>query len=97
MSGRIEWMIYGANGYTGHLVAVEARQRDLKPVLAGRRAGPIEKLAAELGLPMRVFGLGGEPPEPPGCRLRDIYGFRIERPSTMRERYDFRIERPPQE
>ena len=50
-------MIYGANGYTGHLVAVEARQRDLKPVLAGRRAGPIEKLAAELGLPMRVFGL----------------------------------------
>ena len=57
MSGRIEWMIYGANGYTGHLVAVEARQRGLKPVLAGRRAGPIEKLAAELGLPMRVFGL----------------------------------------
>jgi short subunit dehydrogenase-like uncharacterized protein len=50
-------MIYGANGYTGHLVAVEARRRDLKPVLAGRRAGPIEKLAVELGLPMRVFGL----------------------------------------
>jgi short subunit dehydrogenase-like uncharacterized protein len=57
MSGRTEWMIYGANGYTGHLVAVEARRRDLKPVLAGRRAGPIEKLAAELALPMRVFGL----------------------------------------
>ena len=61
MSGRIEWMIYGANGYTGHLVAVEARRRDLKPVLAGRRAGPIEKLAAELGLPMRVFGLDDAP------------------------------------
>jgi short subunit dehydrogenase-like uncharacterized protein len=57
MSGRTEWMIYGANGYTGRLVAAEARQRDLKPVLAGRRAGPIEKLAAELGLPVRVFGL----------------------------------------
>src|SRR5215469_11417355 len=57
MSGHTEWMIYGANGYTGHLVAVEARRRDLKPVLAGRRAGPIEKLAAELGLPVRVFGL----------------------------------------
>src|SRR5262249_32005667 len=57
MSGRTEWMIYGANGYTGHLVAVEARRRDLKPVLAGRRAGPIERLAAELGLPVRVFGL----------------------------------------
>src|SRR5262249_11840008 len=57
MSGRTERMIYGANGYTGRLVAVEARRRDLKPVLAGRRAGPIERLAAELGLPVRVFGL----------------------------------------
>jgi short subunit dehydrogenase-like uncharacterized protein len=57
MSGRTEWMIYGANGYTGRLVAAEARRRNLKPVLAGRRAGPIEKLAAELGLPVRVFGL----------------------------------------
>jgi short subunit dehydrogenase-like uncharacterized protein len=61
MSGRTEWMIYGANGYTGHLVAVEARRRDLKPVLAGRHAGPIEKLAAELGLPMRVFGIEDAP------------------------------------
>jgi short subunit dehydrogenase-like uncharacterized protein len=61
MSGRAEWMIYGANGYTGHLVAVEARRRDLKPVLAGRRAGPIERLAVELGLPMRVFRLDDAP------------------------------------
>jgi short subunit dehydrogenase-like uncharacterized protein len=61
MSGRTEWMIYGANGYTGHLVAVEARRRDLMPVLAGRHAGPIEKLAAELGLPMRVFGIEDAP------------------------------------
>src|SRR5215469_5466683 len=57
MSGRTEWMIYGANGYTGRLVAAEARRRELKPVLSGRRASPIEKLAAELGLPVRVFGL----------------------------------------
>ena len=61
MSGRAEWMIYGANGYTGHLVAAEARRRGLKPVLAGRRAGPIEKLAVELGLPMRVFALHDAP------------------------------------
>jgi short subunit dehydrogenase-like uncharacterized protein len=39
MADRVEWMIYGANGYTGHLVAVEARRRGLHPVLAGRRAG----------------------------------------------------------
>ena len=57
MSGRTEWMIYGANGYTGRLVAAQARRHDLKPVLAGRRAGPIEKLAAELVLPLRIFGL----------------------------------------
>ena len=61
MSGRTDWMIYGANGYTGHLVAVETRRRGLNPVLAGRRAGPIEKLAAELDLPMRVFGLDDAP------------------------------------
>jgi len=61
MSGRTEWMIYGANGYTGHLVAAEAKRRGLNPVLAGRRAGPIEKLAAERDLPMRVFGLDDAP------------------------------------
>jgi len=58
MADRVEWMIYGANGYTGHLVAAEARYRGLHPVLAGRRAGPIEKMAAELSLPARVFDLG---------------------------------------
>jgi short subunit dehydrogenase-like uncharacterized protein len=58
MADRVEWMIYGANGYTGHLVAVEAKRRGLLPVLAGRRAGPIETLAAELHLPARVFDLG---------------------------------------
>jgi len=61
MFGRADWMIYGANGYTGHLVAAEARRRDLNPVLAGRRAGPIGKLAAELGLSMRVFDLDDPP------------------------------------
>jgi short subunit dehydrogenase-like uncharacterized protein len=61
MSGRTEWMIYGANGYTGHLVAAEAMRRGLNPVLAGRRAGPIEKLAAKLGLPMKVFDLDDAP------------------------------------
>ena len=36
MANRGAWMIYGANGYTGHLVAVEAKRRGLNPVLAGR-------------------------------------------------------------
>jgi short subunit dehydrogenase-like uncharacterized protein len=51
-------MIYGASGFTGHLVAVEAKRQGLRPVLAGRRAGPIEALAEDLGLPARVFDLG---------------------------------------
>jgi short subunit dehydrogenase-like uncharacterized protein len=57
MVNRAEWMIYGANGYTGRLVAAEAKRRGLNPLLAGRRAGPIEKLATELGLRARVFDL----------------------------------------
>ena len=61
MFGRADWMIYGANGYTGHLVAAEARRRGLNPVLAGRRAGPIGKLATELGLNPRVFDLDDPP------------------------------------
>ena len=58
MTGRAEWMIYGANGYTGRLVAAEAKRQGLRPVLAGRRAGPIEALGRGLALPARVFDLG---------------------------------------
>src|SRR5712672_3188322 len=58
MANRAGWMIYGASGYTGHLVAVEARRQGLYHVRAGRRAGPIETLAEDLGLPARVFDLG---------------------------------------
>ena len=50
-------MIYGANGYTGRLIAREAAKRGLKPVLAGRSREQIAQLAGELGLPRRVFGL----------------------------------------
>jgi short subunit dehydrogenase-like uncharacterized protein len=49
------WMIYGANGYTGELIAREAATRGLRPILAGRRAASVAALAAELGLDHRVF------------------------------------------
>ena len=52
-----EYLIYGANGYTGELIAREAVRRGLRPILAGRRREPIEALAAELELPSRVFEL----------------------------------------
>jgi short subunit dehydrogenase-like uncharacterized protein len=52
-----KWMIYGANGYTGELIAREAVRRGEKPILAGRDAGRIEALARELGLEWRAFDL----------------------------------------
>lgn len=53
----MQWMIYGANGYTGELIAKEAVARKLRPVLAGRNAEAVEKLAHDTGLPYRSFGL----------------------------------------
>ncbi|STX49994.1 saccharopine dehydrogenase [Legionella busanensis] len=51
------WMIYGANGYTGELIAREAKARGLNPILAGRNADKIHLLANELGFTSRVFSL----------------------------------------
>lgn len=52
-----DWMIYGANGYTGALIAEEAAARGMRPVLAGRRAEAIAPLAGRLGCEQRVFDL----------------------------------------
>lgn len=53
----MQWMIYGANGYTGELIAREAAASGATPILAGRSADKIAPLAQELGLSHRVFGL----------------------------------------
>lgn len=53
----MKWMIYGANGYTGALIAKEAKARGMNPVLAGRNEKQIKKMADELGLSYRIFGL----------------------------------------
>ena len=53
-----ELLIYGANGYTGRLLAERALQVGLRPVLAGRNGAQIHALAAELALPAKVFDLG---------------------------------------
>jgi short subunit dehydrogenase-like uncharacterized protein len=50
-------MIYGANGYTGRLVAEEAVRTGHRPVLAGRRREAVKTLAGQLGLDYRVFDL----------------------------------------
>lgn len=53
----MQWMIYGANGYTGEMIAREAVRRGLKPVLAGRSADKVRPLASELALEHRSFSL----------------------------------------
>ena len=50
-------LIYGANGYTGEMIARSAAAGGLAPVLAGRSAAPVESLARELHCESRVFGL----------------------------------------
>lgn len=51
------WLLYGANGYTGELIAREARKRGLEPVLAGRNPTAVKPLAEDLGLECRIFDL----------------------------------------
>ncbi len=51
------FLIYGANGYTGELITRFAVERGMKPVLAGRNEAKIAKLAAKHRLEHRVFSL----------------------------------------
>lgn len=51
------WLIYGANGYTGKLIAREAIKRGLRPILAGRNRDQVSALAAELNLDYRIAAL----------------------------------------
>lgn len=51
------WMLYGANGFTGRLIANESVARGMKPVLAGRSAERIERLGQDTGCPCRAFSL----------------------------------------
>ena len=51
------WLLYGASGYTGRMIAEEAVRRGHRPVLAGRSAERVRPLAESLGLEWRAFGL----------------------------------------
>jgi short subunit dehydrogenase-like uncharacterized protein len=54
------FLLYGANGYTGELIARYANQYNLQPILAGRTKELIEPLANKLNLPFLVFDLNDE-------------------------------------
>jgi short subunit dehydrogenase-like uncharacterized protein len=51
------WMIYGAYGFSGTLIAEAAVQRGHRPVLAGRSEAKLRPLAERLGLDYRVISL----------------------------------------
>ncbi|MCS7237864.1 MAG: saccharopine dehydrogenase NADP-binding domain-containing protein [Thermoguttaceae bacterium] len=52
-----KWMIYGAGGFSGRLIAEEAVRRGHQPVLAGRRPESIYRLAERLGCRWMCFPL----------------------------------------
>ncbi len=54
------FLLYGANGYTGRLIARYAAEYNLTPILAGRTRTSIEKLASEINLSYRVIDLDKE-------------------------------------
>ena len=51
------WLLYGASGYSGALIAEAAKARGLEPILAGRSAATLAPLAEKLGLKYRIFSL----------------------------------------
>jgi short subunit dehydrogenase-like uncharacterized protein len=54
------FLLYGANGYTGRLIADMAKDYGLRPILAGRNATAIKAQADQLGLDYRVFDLNDQ-------------------------------------
>ena len=62
-------LLYGANGYTGELIAREAVRQGLRPILAGRSREPVVALAADLGLPHRIFDVTHARAHLDGCLL----------------------------
>ena len=63
-------LIYGATGYTGRLIAEHAAAEGMRPVLAGRDADRVGRLARTLGLSHRAFALDN-----PVTLRRGLEGF----------------------
>jgi short subunit dehydrogenase-like uncharacterized protein len=61
-------LIYGAAGYTGAMVAEQAKAAGLNVEIAGRDAAKLRKLAERLSVPYRVFSLD----EPLGSALEGV-------------------------
>ena len=55
------FLLYGATGYTGGLIARRALALGLRPTLAGRNSEALARIADELDLPYRVAAVDGSP------------------------------------
>lgn len=62
----MSYLIYGAYGYTGELIARHAVMQGHEPVLAGRDPHKLDRLAADLDLPSQAVSLTD------GFRLRSV-------------------------
>jgi short subunit dehydrogenase-like uncharacterized protein len=70
MSHTSTWMLYGAPGHTGTLIAQHAHERGHRPVLAGRTAPAVGALAEQLDLPFRSVAL--DDPDALRAALADV-------------------------
>lgn len=50
-------LIYGANGYSGLLAALHAKELELDVIVAGRSSSSIESVSMKTGFPARVFSV----------------------------------------
>ncbi|MBL0173575.1 MAG: saccharopine dehydrogenase NADP-binding domain-containing protein [Gemmatimonadaceae bacterium] len=57
MGMRTHLLLYGATGYVGEATARFAVASGMRPILAGRNAGALQRLAGELGVEYRAFAL----------------------------------------
>jgi short subunit dehydrogenase-like uncharacterized protein len=51
------FLLYGANGYTGELIARYAAEYNLQPILSGRREEAVKELAGKLNLPYTIIDI----------------------------------------
>ncbi|MCC5813971.1 MAG: saccharopine dehydrogenase NADP-binding domain-containing protein [Leptospira sp.] len=52
-----KWLLYGATGYTGELIAELCKERGIKPVLGGRNSQKLKAMAMKLGMEWVSFPL----------------------------------------
>jgi hypothetical protein len=75
------WLLYGATGRTGTMIAEEAVARGHRPVLAGRDSDRFRVLAERLGLPWTAGPFGATAPAALPLVAR-VAGALSQRPTT---------------